>query len=479
MKKLNDYWKEIGILRSAQSLHYWDLETQMPSMGGAWRGEVLGYFAGKVHSVLTDDHYFNLLKSESSDENAKIALKDATKYRLLPQSFVEEMTKAQTESQIAWEKAKKQKDYNLFKPHLKKMIEMKKKYAAYINPNINSYDLLLDEFSPDLGQKEIDAVFTPMKDKLISLVKSYQSRNPKTWEVSIETQQKVCQKMIEWMGVNREQFVLLKSTHPFTLTVHPTDVRLTTRYNEKEPLGSILATIHELGHALYEAGLPAEKFGSPASEANGYDLHESQSRLWEVCFGHSKEFFDFLYQSFKDVDENSVKGLTAHDIYLMATEVSPSMIRVDADPVTYGLHIMIRYEIEKKIFNENLSVDDLPKVWNQYYHDYLGIDPQNDAEGILQDSHWSAGSFGYFPSYLLGSMMAAQMYATLQKKNPKLQENILKGEMKTTIEWLQEEFHQHGRIKSSPQMIKDATGEPLHEKYWIDLLKNRFIEKNG
>ncbi len=477
MKTLNDYWKEIGILKSTHALHYWDLETQMPSMGGKWRGEVLAYFSGKIHEVSTSEEYFSALKNDTANPNAKEALKDTLKSRCLPQSFVEDMARAQTESQIAWEKAKKSKDYSIFKPHLKKMIEMRKQYAQYIDPNKNAYDLLLDEYSPNLAQKDIDLVFIPMKESLINLVKSYAPRKTKTWKVPIATQEKVCQKLIDWMGVNKEQFVLLKSTHPFTLTVHPSDVRLTTRYNENEPLGSILATVHELGHALYEANLPEDKYGSPAGEANGYDLHESQSRLWEVCFGHSKEFFTFLYQCFLEVDPKSVEGVTAEDIYLMATEVSPSMIRVDADPVTYGLHIMIRYEVEKRIFNDNLSVDDLPKIWNQYYTEYLGITPQDDGEGILQDSHWSSGAFGYFPSYLLGSMMAAQMYATLEKKNPKLSENILTGKMQFTIDWLKKEYHQFGRMKSSPMMMKDATGEALHEKYWLELLKNRFINK--
>lgn len=477
MKTLHDYWKELGILKSTQSLHYWDLETQMPPMGGAWRGEVLSYFAGKAHSLITDDKYFSELKKNEHNPNAKEALKDALKARQVPKEFVEEMTKTQTESQIAWEKAKKAKDFSLFKNHLQKMIEMKKKYAHYINPHKDPYDILLDEFSPNLTQADIDKVFTPMKEKLIGLVKSYKPQPVKEWHVPVEIQEKVCQKMLDWMGINREQFVLLKSTHPFTLTVHPTDVRLTTRYNEKEPLGSILATVHELGHALYEAGLPAKEFGSPASEANGYDLHESQSRLWEVCFGHSKEFFDYLYQAFHEVDPASVKGLTANDIYLMATEVSPSMIRVDADPVTYGLHIMIRYEMEKKIFKSNINIDELPKMWNELYQDYLGITPQNDGEGILQDSHWAGAAFGYFPSYLLGSMMAAQMYATIRKSNPDLHKNILKGDMTWAMSWLQKEFHHHGRLKSSPQMMKDATGETLHERFWIELLKERFIEK--
>ena len=478
MKTLRDYWKEMAILKSAGSLHYWDLETQMPPMGGAWRGEVLGYFAGQTHALMTNDDYFRLLQAEAQgDRKAAEALKDVTKARLIPQSFVEEMTRSQTASQIAWEKAKKEKNYHLFKDHLKKMIEMKKQYARYVDPTKNTYDVLLDEFSPNLTQKDIDAVFHPLKEKLTQLVKSYSPRKTKKWHVSIETQEKVCQKMLDWMGINKEQFVLLKSTHPFTLNIHPTDVRLTTRYNEKEPLGSILATIHELGHALYEANLPTEYCGSPACEANGYDLHESQSRLWEVCFGHSKEFFEFLYQAFKDVDEKSVEGLTAEDIYLMATEVSPSMIRVDADPVTYGLHIMIRYEAEKKIFNENYNLDELPNLWNSLYQEYLGITPAHDGEGILQDSHWSGAAFGYFPSYLLGSMMAAQMYSAMKKINPKLQENIRQGQMTSSVDWLQKHFHQYGRLKSSPEMMKEATGEELSEKYWVELLKERFIEK--
>jgi carboxypeptidase Taq len=477
LKQLQEYWKEIGILKSAGSLHYWDLETQMPSHGGVWRGEVLSYFAGKTHELSISDSYIKLLEENSHDQNAKEALKDAKKGKCLPKSFVEELTKSQTEAQIAWEKAKKAKDFSLFKNHLQKMIEMRKQYANYINPNLSTYDVLLDDFSPGLTQKDIDHVFGPMKEQLIQLVKSYKTAPIKTWTVPIDIQEKVCQKMIDWMGINKEQFILKKSTHPFSLSVHPTDVRITTRYNEKEPLGSILATIHELGHALYESNLPIESFGSPASEANGYDLHESQSRFWEVCLGHTREFFEFLHSTFKEVDPNSVKDLSAEDIYLMATEVGPSMIRVDADPVTYGLHIMIRYEMEKKIFNENANIDDLPKMWNELYTDYLGITPAHDGEGILQDSHWAGAAFGYFPSYLLGSMMAAQMYATLRSKNPHLHQNIRQGEMKETISWLKEEFHKHGRMKSSPAMMKDATGEILSERFWIELLKDRFIDK--
>lgn len=477
MKTIEQYWKEMGILRSSSGLHYWDLETQMPSTGGEWRGEVLSYFAGKIHSILTDDNYYKLLQENQNCIHLKEALKDCTKARRVPQSFVEEMSIAQTQAQIAWERAKKTKDFNLFKDHLKKMIDMKKQYAHFIDPNADVYDLLLDEFSPGLKKIDIDKIFHPMKKELIGLVKSYRLRKVKIWTVPVDVQEKVCQKLMDWMGVSRDQYILLRSTHPFTLALHPTDVRLTTRYNPQEPLGSILATIHELGHALYEAQLPTALYGSPASEANGYDLHESQSRFWEVCLAHSKEFFEYLHKVFLEVDPKSVEGISPEDIYLMATEVAPSFIRVDADPVTYGLHIMIRYEMEKKIFAQSVDINELPKIWNELYKEYLGIDPKDDGEGILQDSHWSGGSFGYFPSYLLGSMMAAQLYSTVQKKFPTLSENILSGKMKDLNEWLKNEVHQHGRMKTSNQMMLDSTGEALDGKYWVDLLRNRFIHK--
>ncbi len=474
--------RELAHLQAAHSLLYWDLETQLPAGANAWRAETLGHFAGLVHEKTTALSYQAALEEALHSETDFVrrealskGLEDLLKAQRIPQSLVEELARATATSQAAWAQAKEKRDFSLFSPHLKTVLKLTREKAACLAQGGNAYNALLDEFSPGMRSTEIDQLFTTLRPQLQKLLGKRKPPTGLNWEVPLDVQEKLSHAVAGWMGFPKENLVQARSVHPFCLGLHPSDVRITTRYRVDDPYMSLMSTVHELGHALYEHQLPQGDPGTPLMQANGMDLHESQSRLWEVCLASSPEFFRWVHRWFSDNAPEGLQGHSAKALFARWSEVSPSLIRTEADPVTYGMHIMIRYGLEKRLFQDDLKVDDLPGEWNQAYKDFLGVTPAHDGEGVLQDSHWSFGGFGYFPSYLLGTMIACQMHERLEQEFPALGNMVERGDMGGVRAWLKTHVHSFGRGRSTQAMLAEATGRTLESAPFLALLSRRFI----
>lgn len=488
---------DLSHLTSAYSLLYWDMETSASQGAMEWRANTLGYFAGLAHEKTNDPELLKQLKlaiegekDEQVLECLKKDLKDIEKNKSIPESLAIELSKAQALSHNAWAEAKKKNDFSLYAPHLKKMITLSKEmascYQTLFPANTSLYNVLLEEYSPGMTTEKIDLLFADLRKELVALAKEKQTgrekakkiMQEKSWKVPLPVQEKLCKDVADWMGFPKENLVQAVSTHPFCLSLHPTDVRITTRYAENDPMMSLMSTVHELGHGLYERQLPTRYPGTSEMKANGMDLHESQSRFWEVCLATSKEFFEWVYDWYLKNAPACVEGLSALDLFHLYSVVEPSLIRTESDPVTYGLHIMIRYELEKKIIEGDVDVNELPKLWNEAYEEYLGVSSQTMKEGILQDGHWSSGSFGYFPSYLLGTMVACQLHELAQEVFPDLKKRIREGDFADVRMWLKENVHCFGKGKSINAILKETTGRELESKPFLTFLKERFYESH-
>lgn len=482
MKNYYELSRELAHLGSAYALIHWDFETQMPKGAAAWRAETMGHFAGLLHEKSVHPDYFaaaqTALKNATNElekEALRNAIKDIQKKTLLPQKLVEEMSQASALAHEGWVAAKKEKNFALFAPHLEKMVRLSREQASYYAQGKDPYDALLDEYSPGMTSAVIKKLFDELRPKLQDLISRRKKPLGRKWIVPIEVQEKICHDVVAWMGFPAEQLVQARSVHPFCTNLHPTDVRITTRYREDDPMMSLSSTVHELGHGLYENQLPSEHVGTPLNQANGMDMHESQSRLWEVCLATSPEFFRWVHQWYSKNAPEYIKGWSAQDLFLLASDVKPSLIRTESDPVTYGMHIMIRFELELAIFNGTLEAAQLPAAWDKAYQNYLGITPPDVSVGILQDSHWSSGAFGYFPSYLLGTMISCQLHEALQTHFPDLSARVENGKLGEVREWLKTNVHRYGRGLSAPNIIKQATGKELSPAPFLKFLQERFI----
>ena len=473
--------KELAHLYSASALLYWDFETQMPKGGQAWRSEDFSFFAGLIHDRISQPLYLEsaaLALEQTQDPKLRAALgravKEIKKATLVPKGLVQEMAIAQTHSHQAWQEAKKENNFSIFAPHLERIIELTKSIGEFTRQDLSTYDAMLDEYSPGQSTETLKDVFKPLKSELKKILSQRKPERSFSWSVPEAIQKQICQDAAQWMNFPSEHLTLQKSVHPFCTSMHPSDVRITTRYDESEPLMSLMSTVHELGHALYEHQLPTQFMGTPFSRAQGMDLHESQSRLWEVCIASSRPFLQWVWSWYQKNAPQFLNSLTPDDLFELATPVRPSLIRTEADPISYGLHIMIRFELEQAIFNHQLSIKDLPEAWNQAYTENLGLRPQTLAQGILQDSHWPNGAFGYFPSYLLGTMMACQFYQTLEQRFTDLDTRISEGQFTDIHIWLKENIHQHGQSLSSQEILKQSTGQTLNSKPFLQFLAQRF-----
>lgn len=483
MKNYFELSREIAHLGSAYALVYWDFETLMPKGAAQWRSETMGLFAGMIHEKSVSNEYLAAAQIALAETNDPIereafqkAVRDIQKKNSIPQKLVEEMSQSAALAQQAWTKARAEKDFSHFAPHLEKMIRLSREYAAILAKGKDGYDALLEEYSPGMTSATISQLFAELRPKLQDLIARRKPVFERTWRVPVAIQEKLCHDVVEWMGFPREHLIQSRSTHPFCNALHPSDVRITTRYDENDPIMSLFSTVHELGHGLYELQLPQGAPGTPLMQANGMDLHESQSRLWEVCLGTSREFYTWVHGWFTKHAPQCIEGWSVEDLFRLGSIVRPSLIRTESDPVTYGMHVMIRFELERAIFDGKLSVSELPGAWNAAYERYLGVKPAHDSEGILQDSHWSGGAFGYFPSYLLGTMVACQLFEAIRTQNPQIMQQVERGDLASVRQWLAEHVHRFGSGKKTQAILKDATGRELTPEPFLRFLEERFIQ---
>lgn len=486
-KEFLDYVKKMAAYNEALGLVYWDLRTGAPKQGVEQRSEVIGLLSSEVFKMSTSEEmaaYIAYLSKQSLSEKTRKILEECKKEyernKKIPAEEYKEFVILQSKAESVWEEAKASSDFALFSPYLEKLVEMTKKFVSYWGHNDNKYDVLLDMYEPGMTMKVLDQVFSELREKIVPLVKqiSASPHKPKTdflfEKFPKENQREFSLKILGKMGYNFQAGRLDETVHPFAIGLNPGDVRVTTKYDENDFRTAVFGTIHEGGHALYEQNISKSLIGTPLCSGTSTGIHESQSLFYENILGRSLPFWKNNYDLLKTYANGQFEQVDIEDFYQAINESKPSFIRIEADELTYPLHVIIRYEIEKGLFNDEIDVMELPKIWNDKYEEYLGIRPENDAQGVLQDVHWAGGSFGYFPSYALGYMYAAQFKHKMLEALPNFDQLVEEGDLLPIKEWLTENIHQFGKIKKPLEILHDVTGEGLNPKYLIDYLYEKY-----
>jgi carboxypeptidase Taq len=451
----------------------------------------MSYLAGLIHQKQTapevGDWLAELVASPlaadpHSDAGADIVnlKRDYERKTKLPQSLVEELAKLSVLGQQLWVEARKANDFGRFRPLLGRTIELKRQEAAAIGYDDHPYDALLDEFEPGAKTSEVAHALAGLREQLVPLVAAIaaNSRRPNLdalkGKYPVELQEQFGRRCAGAIGFNFNHGRLDTTNHPFCAGMGPCDVRLTTRYDEKFLPGSLFSTLHEAGHGIYEQGLREERYGLPTGEAVSLGIHESQSRLWENFVGRSRAFWSYFYPMAQETFREALAGVPLDDFYFAINDVRPTLIRTESDEVTYNLHILIRFELELLLINDKLAVADLPDAWHAKYREYLGIQSPTDADGVLQDVHWSSGAFGYFPTYSLGNLYAAQFFEKAEQDLGDLPEMFGRGEFMPLREWLRTNIHTHGRRWPAAELGRRVTGRPLSHDALIRHLRRKF-----
>lgn len=494
LEPLIEYLQEIQHLSSAISIFHWDQETYMPPGAGQARAEQLSSLGGLAHDKSVGPEMQRLLSQwvdlkgggikgewdEAPQALLREVWRDYDKATKLPSEFVRRFAKASSISEQVWVEARKKSDFSLFMPHLKTMVDLKKEEIGYIGYKDSPYDALLDAYEPGMTVAQLVPLFAALKQELVPLLEKivHSPVQPKCdflhRSYAPEKQLAFGQQVLDAMGFDFNTGRQDLSAHPFTTSFHPTDVRITTRVDEHDLLSSLYSSIHEGGHALYDQGLHADLYGTPLGEARSLGVHESQSRLWENGIGRSKPFWGFFYPILQKTFPEGLRGVDPETFYAAVNTVRPSLIRVEADELTYNLHIMVRFEIERALIEENLPVEELPSLWNEKMRQYLGVVPDSDAHGVLQDIHWSGGAIGYFPTYTLGNLYSVQFLNQAKKEMPGLEGEIAKGNLLPLKKWLNEKIHRWGKQYPTDELVRRVTGEPLNPTYFIQYLKEKF-----
>lgn len=487
--------KKISYLRGTEALLSWDQETYMPDGAGVARSDQIAYISTLMHNIRVGDimsKNLGELVHLDTGEIRETSLPDREQRRLkeiwrdyhhaaaLPSEFVEEVSKHASQSQQLWVKARKANDFSMFQPSLEKTVEYKHREIGYLGALDTPYDTLLDQFEPHMTSAKVTELFDEIRARLVPLIRDIQQVKGRVDNTILKKTYPVAQQwdfgvdMLKVMGFDLNFGRQDKSAHPFTTSTHPTDVRVTTRLFENDLKSALLSTLHEGGHGLYEQGLPVDEAANPFGEAISLGIHESQSRLWENLVGLSRPFWTFAYPKLQGYFPEQLNGVSEENFYRAMNCVQPSLIRVEADEATYNLHIMVRYEIEKLIINENYPVSKLPELWNDKMEEYLGVRPDKDANGVLQDVHWSFGAMGYFPTYSLGNLYSAMWYNQAKLEIGGLDEKIATGDLQPLREWLREKIHRHGRSITARELVKAVTGKELSAKPFLDYLDEKY-----
>lgn len=464
----------------------------MPEQAAEARAEQSSVLAGVVHEKFIDPFLGEWLLELSHNSDSLSAteaaiirerLRDYEKAIKLPPDLVQKLAHTSSSAQSVWIKARKESDFSKFAPWLEKMVGLKREQAEAYGYEDCPYDPLLDDYEPHMTSAELDPILESLRDGLVPIVAAIRESSVKVDDGILRRrypatkQELFCREIMKIMGVNTRASRLDKSAHPFCAGIHsPTDVRITTRYDEQYLPQALYSVMHESGHCLYEQGLDEKFVGTPLGESLSLGIHESQSRLWENMVGRSKSFVAFLFPKLRSQFPEAMTGITHGHFYHAINRVVPSTIRVEADEVTYSLHVILRYEIEKSLLDDEIRVKDLPHVWNEKMRKYLGIVPKNDAEGVLQDTHWASGIFGYFPTYVLGNLYGAQFWDALKRDLENVDSMMEHGELASILQWLHNHIHRHGRRHPATELIKRATGKKLSAEYFLNYLKGKFGE---
>lgn len=485
--KLVSELKRIHALSEIAGLLDWDEQVNLPDKSGDFRAKQSSALAAVIHQESTKPQIGEWLEDLANDSNLSTdqqivvleAKKAFDKKVKIPEEFVARKASHLSKSYHAWVEARKDNNFQAFAPYLEQNITFAKEEANFLGHSENPYDYWIDCFDPGLDAGTIETIFDGLEKELVPLVNQIQESQvqPDTSFLKafpIEKQERFVKEVTSKLGFDYSRGRLDKSIHPFCSGCG-FDTRMTTRFFEDNPLDSLFSSIHETGHGLYEQGLPHQHIGTALGQAAGMAAHESQSRLWENQIARSREFWQYWEPSYRETFPEQLQEVSSENLYLAINSVGINPIRVDSDEVTYNLHILLRFRIEKMLFDETLTVNDLPSEWNRLSKEMLGMVPKSDTEGVLQDVHWSGAAFGYFPSYTLGNLLAAQLWYTLLEQIPSALNDIQTGEYSNILNWLRVNVHQVGRKHNAQSLAKLVTGDTLNHKCLIQYLQERYL----
>lgn len=488
--------KEITILQTTGSIIHWDMETKMPPKGIKLRSQQLALLSRIEHRMTTNPEIEMLLSktekhpdydtlSELQKRNVYLIRKQYDEQTKLPEELVVETAKQQAITIDVWKKAKAAKNFSMFNPELEKLLTLKKKAAEIlmqVKATATPYDALIDIYESKMTAEKIARIFEELKKGLVSIITkcTNASKQPDTSflkrNISLGVQQKISSELAKFMGYDVESPKaggrIDETEHPFT-TGYFDDVRITTHYYKDNLASSLFSVLHEGGHAIYEQNLKREWIYQPIGTGCSSGVHESQSRFVENIIGRSREFWVYFFPKLNELTGNAFSDLALDDFVRAINHVRPSKIRVEADEVTYCLHVIIRFEIERQLIAGEIRVADLPEVWNRKYKEYLGVDIKNDSEGVMQDTHWAAGLFGYFPTYALGNIYSGQILISLERDMPKWRHQIEEGNFNDIKKWLVQNVYQYGNLYDPAVLIKKTTGVEINVKPYLEYLNTK------
>ncbi len=491
-RRLAELWGEIRDLSAASDVLEWDQEINMPRAGVESRGKAVATLAGLKHRALTSPELRDVLDAcaEVAPEGSLLAAQvrcarhDVDRASKEPRALTQAIAEAGVTGLDAWRRAREAANFSLFEAQLEHLVELKRQQAAAIEPDGNAYDALLHGFEPGISEADLVPLFHELREALIPLVHSVAEsgievdESPATSDFPPDRQRSFGRFLAEKIGFDFDAGRLDESTHPFCVGIATGDVRMTWRYDTRDFRPAVFGILHETGHGLYEQGLPANLERTPAGDAVSLGIHESQSRLWENHVGRGRGFWNWALPHYREAFPNAPDA-GVEQIWPLLHTVRPSLIRVEADEATYNLHIVARFELERAIFAGDLEVSDLPAAWDNLYEELLGIRPPNVAEGLLQDIHWSQGMFGYFPTYTLGTMAAAQLFAAAERELGDLESAFAAGEFAPLLAWLRRNVHAHASHYQAPKLIEQATGKPLAADDLLSYLRKTTREVYG
>lgn len=492
VKRLKEHQRKQHAFDHAMGLLTYDAATSMPSGASASLGDTLETLRGEVYSLTVEPSYKALLEELYGERDrldfqtrreVEVLRERLSKMEKVPKEEVMALEALQNQANHNWELAKKSDDFDLFAPSLKQLIEAKKRYAAYINPGGDVYDTLLDQFEKGMTQAQTDPLFDMLRKELVPLIRAVgQADQPDTGFLEgpfdIAAQKELSEYVMEVMGIDKSRCILGETEHPFTTEFSKNDVRITTKYVADDLTSNLYSVIHESGHAMYELSIDDALLHSVLGEGATTAIHESQSRLWENYIGRSLPFCRLIFPKIQKLFPDQMKGVSAEDFYRAVNAARPSLIRTDADELTYALHVMIRYELEKRIFRDEIAVEELPEAWNSLYMEYLGVVVPDHTRGVLQDAHWAGGAFGYFPSYALGTAYSAQIFDSLKRKVD-VDACCASGDFGPVRQWLTERIYRHGMLYTADELIRQTCGVSFDPTYYVTYLKEKFTELYG
>jgi carboxypeptidase Taq len=492
MERLKAILAEVADLNGAAAVLEWDQQTYMPPGGAEDRGNQQATLSRLAHVAFTSPEVGRLLDAlepyaaglDPDSDDARLVSVTARHYRKrtrVPAEMVSELAQVTTAAHLVWQEARAENNFAKFRPHLSKIVDLRRRYARLFEPYDHVYDPLLDDFEPGLKTAEVREIFAGLRPRQVSLIKAIAEKpqadgsflrqtfdEQKQWDFGVEV---ITRFGYDWSRGRQD-----KAPHPFTTNFGIGDVRLTTRVFPDSVTSALFSTLHEAGHGMYEQGVAPSLGRTPLAGGASYAIHESQSRLWENLVGRSLPFWHHFYPRLQQVFPEQLGRVSLDAFFRGINKVERSLIRIEADEATYNLHIMLRLELETALMEGSLEVEDLPKAWNSRMVEYLGVEPPTDSKGVLQDVHWSGGMFGYFSTYALGNLISAQLWEAIHKEIPDLDDQIRHGEFAALLGWLREKIHRHGSKYEPQDLVKRVTGSKIDPDPYVRYLTGKFTK---